>query len=284
MSRGTGEGHRPTPGRVGPDGRRLPGEVSRMLPQALVLVAVCLLPLLSVQGCGPASDSADAAAPSGWGSADSWVRPATGLPDPADFVSGVDNPYWPLPPGARWVYEGETADGLERIEVVVLDETRTVAGIECVVVRDTVSLDGELIEDTYDWYAQDKDGNVWYMGEDSKEYEGGQASSTAGSWEAGVDGALPGVKVWATPRVGDAPYYQEYYQGEAEDLGRDVALDGTASVAFGDYADLLVVEEWTPLEPEVVERKYYAAGVGTVKEEMTRGGSEVVELIQFVRP
>ena len=284
MSSGTGEGRRPTPRQVASGGRRLPGDVSRMLPRVLVLVAVCLLPLLSVQGCGPFSDSADANAPSGWGSADSWVKPATALPDPADFVSGVDNPYWPLTPGTRWVYEGETADGLERIEVVVLDETRTVAGIECVVVRDTVSLDGELIEDTYDWYAQDKDGNVWYMGEDSKEYEGGQASSTAGSWEAGVDGALPGVKVWATPRVGDAPYYQEYYQGEAEDLGRDVALDGTASVAFGDYADLLVVEEWTPLEPEVVERKYYAAGVGTVKEEMTRGGSEVVELIQFVRP
>jgi hypothetical protein len=159
-----------------------------------------------------------------------------------------------------------------------------VVGIECVVVRDTVSLDGELIEDTHDWYAQDKDGNVWYMGEDSKEYEGGQVTSTAGSWEAGVDGALPGIKVWATPLVGDAPYYQEYYEGEAEDLGRDVALDGTASVQFGDYTDLLVVEEWTPLEPEVVERKYYAAGVGTVKEEMARGGNEVVELIEFVLP
>lgn len=139
------------------------------------------------------------------------------------------------------------------VEVLILEETRIVAGIECTVVRDTVSLDGEIVEDTYDWYAQDNDGNVWYMGEDSKEYEGGEVVSTAGSWEAGVDGALPGVKVWAEPRIGGVPYYQEVYEGEAEDLARDLALGGRASVPFGDYTDLLVVEEWTRLEPGVIE-------------------------------
>ncbi len=170
---------------------------------------------------------------------------------------------------------------MERIEVIVLEETRTAAGIECVVVRDTVTLDAELIEDTYDWYAQDVDGNVWYMGEDSKEYENGLVSSTAGSWEAGVDGALPGIKVWAEPRVGGAPYYQEFYQGEAEDLGRDIRVDGTASVPFGEYTDLLVVEEWNALAPDTVELKYYAADIGVVMGEVTRGGSEVVELVSY---
>jgi len=237
------------------------------------------LALAAFAGC-----TTRAGAPSGWGPPDSWTVPTSADLDPADFVEGVDNPYWPLEPGTAWVYEAETPDGLERIEVRVLDEAKTIGGIECVVVRDTVTLDGALIEDTFDWYAQDTEGNVWYMGEDSREYEGGKVVSTAGSWEAGVDGALPGIKVWAEPRVGQAPYYQELYEGEAEDLGRDLATDGAATVPFGEYADLLVVEEWNKLAPEAVERKYYAEGVGVVMEETTRGGAEVVELIDFSRP
>ena len=226
----------------------------------------------------------DAAPPDGWGSPESWLVPTEVQLDPAEFVSGVDNPYWPLEPGTMWVYEAEVEDGTERIEVVVEEETRMVAGIECVVVRDTVSIDGALVEDTWDWYAQDTEGNVWYMGEDSTEYENGEAVSTAGSWEAGVDGALPGIKVWAEPRVGGEAYYQEVYRREAEDLGRDLATDGTASVAFGDYADLLVVEEWNKLAPDAVELKYYAEGIGVVMEETTRGGDEVVELVEFTMP
>ena len=243
-----------------------------------------LLALSALAGCASPNEPSAKEIPEGWGSPDSWVKPAEALPDPAEFATGVDNPYWPLVPGTKWIYESRTGDGTERIEVLVLEETRTIAGIDCTVVRDTVSIDGELVEDTYDWYAQDKDGNVWYMGEDSKEYEGGQVASTADSWEAGVDGALPGIKVWGEPHVGGAPYYQEVYEGEAEDLGRDIAADGTASVPFGEYTDVLVVEEWNKLAPQSVELKYYAVGVGTVKEEVTRGGSEVVELIDFFVP
>jgi len=251
---------------------------------AAILLVGALLTLSVAAACDSSEQPSSTDIPEGWGDPDSWVKPADSLPDPADFVAGVDNPYWPLVPGALWVYEAKTDEGAERIEVLVLDETRVVAGIECVVVRDAVSLDGELIEDTYDFYAQDNGDNVWYMGEDSKEYESGQVVSTAGSWEAGVDGALPGIKVWGTPHVGEAPYYQEFYGGDAEDLGRDIALDGTASVPFGEYSDLLVVEEWNKLAPETVERKYYAAGVGTVMEEVTRGGNEVVELVEFFAP
>lgn len=235
--------------------------------------------VLAVAGCG-----SSASAPDGWGPPEAWVVPTEGPLDPADFVPGVDNPFWPLVPGTTWVYETETEDGTERIEVVVLDETRTVAGIECVVVHDFVALASDLIEDTHDWYAQDKDGNVWYMGEDSKEFEGGQVTSTAGSWEAGVDGALPSIKVWAQPRIGGKPYYQEKYAGEAEDLARDLALDGRASVPVGDYADLLVVEEWNKLAPAAVELKYDAAGIGVVLEETTRGGGEIVQLVAYAAP
>lgn len=252
--------------------------------RAATLLVGSALVLCTLAACVSSGEPFAADIPDGWGSPDSWVKPAESLPDRANFVAGVDNPYWPLVPGTRWVYEAETDEGTERIDVRVLDETRVVAGIECVVVRDTVSLDGELIEDTFDWYAQDKAGNVWYMGEDSTEYEGGTVVSTAGSWEAGVDSALPGIKVWAEPHVGAAPYYQEFYEDEAEDLGRDLALDGTASVPFGEYSALLVVEEWNRLAPETVERKYYAIGVGTVMEEVTRGGSEVVKLVDFVLP
>lgn len=261
--------------------RTVPG--SRV--SACGLLAAALL-TMSLSGCAVfADDGPDVGrAPDGWGPAEDWVLPTTTPLDPVDFVKGVDNPYWPLVPGTTWIYEAQSAEGVERIEVVVLDETRVVAGIECVVVRDTVLLDGEVIEDTYDWYAQDADGNVWYMGEDVNNYEDGELVNHDGAWEAGVDGALPGIKVWAVPRVNLAPYYQEYHEGKAEDLGRDVSVNGEASVPFGEYRDLLVVEEWNALEPGVVERKYYAQGIGTVREEMARGGSEVVELVEFTTP
>jgi hypothetical protein len=192
----------------------------------------------------------------------------------------VDNPYFPLTPGTTRVYEGETEDGLERIEVVVTHDTREILHISCIVVRDTVSLDGELVEDTFDWYAQDNDGNVWYMGEDSKEYEDGEVVSTAGSWEAGVDGAQPGIIMQANPQVG-AAYRQEYYAGEAEDMAEVLSLTETASVPYGSFDALLMTKEWTPLEPGVAEQKYYAAGTGLVLEVMVEGGTGRVELIDL---
>jgi hypothetical protein len=198
---------------------------------------------------------------------------------PSDFVDGVDHPYFPLRPGSSWVYEG-TADGAsERIEVLVTPERRQVMGISAVVVRDTVTADGELVEDTFDWYAQDREGNVWYLGEATKEYEDGRVTSTDGSWEAGVDGALPGVVMPARPEVGDA-YRQEYYRGEAEDLAEVVRAGDRARVPFGEVGDLLVTKEWNPFEPRTIEEKSYARGVGLVLEVKTAGGEGRVELVE----
>lgn len=193
--------------------------------------------------------------------------------DPEDFVKGVTNPYFPLEPGSRWVYTTTTEEGTERNEVVVLEETRKVAGIEAVVVHDVVTVDGELAEDTLDWYAQDADGAVWYLGEDTKELEEGKVVSTSGSWEAGVDGARPGVVMQADPRPGPW-YWQEYYKGEAEDQGRVLSLTGTAKVPAGSFADLLVTEERSPLEPSIMARKYYRRGIGMVLDETVKGPRE----------
>ncbi len=198
--------------------------------------------------------------------------------DASKFVARIDNPYLPFKPGARWVYR--STDGKEQIEVEVLQETRMVMGIAATVVRDRVSEDGELIEDTFDWYAQDRDGNVWYLGEDTKEYKDGKVVSTHGAWEAGVDGARPGIIMLATPTIGKA-YRQEYYKGEAEDLA-EVARQGVKEkVAYGSFDDLLVIKEWTPLEPKIVEEKYFARGVGLVLEVKVKGETGRVELVSF---
>lgn len=201
--------------------------------------------------------------------------------DPADFVDVVDNVYMPLRPGVRWVYEGMEGGERERVEVVVTGERRRILGIDAVVVRDTVTSGGALVEDTFDWFAQDRAGNVWYLGEDSKEYENGEVVSTAGSWEAGVDGALPGIVMRASPSVGHA-YRQEYYRGEAEDLAEVVRTGEDVSVPAGDFSDVLVVREWNPLEPDVVEEKSYAPGVGLVLERKVKGGDGRAELVEHV--
>jgi len=191
--------------------------------------------------------------------------------DPADFVLGVNNTYFPLVPGTTFVYEGA-----EHVEVHVTNSTRTVMGVVCVVVRDMVSEDGAVVEDTYDWYAQDVHGNVWYFGEDSKEYEDGEMVSTAGSWEAGVGGARPGIVMLAHPHVG-LTYRQEYLKGEAEDMGTVLSLDAAVTVPAGTYSGALRTKDFTPLEPGVLEHKYYAPGVGLVLEEE---GTVRVELIE----
>ena len=199
--------------------------------------------------------------------------------DPASFVDVIDNPYLPLSVGSRWVYEGESDGEVERIEVVVTGDRKEVMGISAFVIRDTVSVGGEVVEDTLDWFAQDADGNVWYLGEESKDYEDGEVVSTKGSWEAGVDGALPGIVMPAEPAVGDA-YRQEFYAGEAEDMMEILEVGTSVEVPAGNYDDVLVTEDWNPLEPDVVENKYYARGVGVVREEKV-GGGEAAELVEF---
>jgi hypothetical protein len=241
------------------------------------VVAGLALAGLGGAACGGGGDTTSAEAP-----ATSVIDPGDGghySPDidPASFVASVDNPYLPLAPGARWVYDGSSDGEPEHTEVVVTDQRRDVMGISAVVVRDTVSVRGEVVEDTYDWYAQDRDGNVWYLGEDSKEYENGQVTSTSGSWEAGVAGALPGIVMPAHPRAGQA-YRQEFYPGEAEDMAEVTDVGAVKTIARGEYRDVVVIKEWNPLEPEVIERKYYAPGIGVIAEETVAGGDDHAEL------
>jgi hypothetical protein len=200
--------------------------------------------------------------------------------DPVDFTSEIDNPWMPLRVGSRWVYRETDQDGAERrVEVTVLEETREVMGVETRVVHDVVTEDGEVVEDTYDWYAQDADGNVWYFGEDTKELSGGKASS-AGSWEAGVDGAQPGILVPAEPEVG-MTYRQEYYEGEAEDAAEVLSLDEKVEVRSGTFDGVLMTKDYTPLEPDILEHKFYARGVGLVLALAISGGSDREELVEF---
>ncbi len=200
---------------------------------------------------------------------------------PEDFVAGVDNPYFPLVPGSKYLYEGQTDEGMERVEVTVLDETRSVMGVDAVVVRDVVYLDGVLVEDTLDWFAQDKDGNVWYLGEAVQNYENGQLKDSAGSWEAGVDGALPGIIMWADPAARlNETYRQEYYRGHAEDMARALSASESVTTPFGGFSAVVQTEDYTPLEPGLREHKFYAAGVGLVKSVNLNTGEEIL-LVAF---
>jgi hypothetical protein len=204
--------------------------------------------------------------------------------DPTKFTSVVDNPYLPKLPRTRWVYRSTAASGdVEIITVEVLDERRVVMGVETIVVHDRVETeDGELIEDTYDWFAQDGAGNVWYFGEDTTAYHDG-VPTTAGAWEAGIDGALPGIVMQAAPKVTGIGYRQEFFAGEAEDMGQVIAASGKAAVPAGTFDDVIVTRDWTPLEPDTVEEKTYARNVGFVYETKPLGPDtgEIVELIEF---
>ena len=163
--------------------------------------------------------------------------------------------------------------------MVVTDRTRIIMGVTCVEVRDTVRVDGQLKEDTLDWYAQHLDATVWYFGEDTKEYEDGKVTTTKGSWVAGVDGALPGIVMPARPQVGDR-YRQEYFPGEAEDMADVLSVAERATVPAGSYDGVLKTKDYTPLEPDVLEHKYYARGVGPVLTVDVAGGEARDELVR----
>jgi hypothetical protein len=180
-------------------------------------------------------------------------------------VGDVSNPYLPLPPGTRWVYVGRGAERGERNVVRVLHRTRVIEGIKATVVHDVVREGGEPVEDTYDWYAQDRLGNVWYLGERTRELEDGQVVSREGSWEAGAGDGRPGIAMPAAAEPGTR-YRQEFDPGNAEDQAQ-VALHGRqVRVPFGRVDRVRVTDESTPLEPRVDEMKFYAPGVGVVME------------------
>jgi hypothetical protein len=184
--------------------------------------------------------------------------------DPDNFVHDVDNRFFPLVPGTRYVYVGEEDGERETNVTLVTHDRKNILGIRAIVVLDRVIVDGELKEKTFDWYAQDKQGNVWYLGEDTKEYEDGKVVSTEGSWEAGVDGAEAGIIMPADPQVG-MHYRQEFFVGEAEDEARVTGVGAEVTVPFGSFQGCIRTVEWTRLEPGIKEAKFYCRDVGFVK-------------------
>ena len=206
--------------------------------------------------------------------------------DPRDFTTRITNPWWPMRPGARWVYRETAPDGTaQKVVVTVLIRTKLIAnGVRARVVHDVVTEDGELVEVTDDWYAQDRCGSVWYLGEATTEYENGKPVSTSGSFEAGVDGAQPGVIMPAKPRPG-LRYRQEYYEGEAEDRAEIVSLREQVEVPYGHFrrGRVLMTRDLNPLEPKVLEYKFYARGIGPVLAVGVSGGADREELVRYTR-
>jgi hypothetical protein len=255
------------------------GEAVRLSLSRLT-VPLALLALLA----GACSSSSGGGSPSPTSSprSASSLAPVHGtyLPsiDPANFVQTIDNPYWPLEPGTTYTYDGVRGTTPQTDVEIVTHQTKVILGITSTVVRDTVSEHGAPVERTFDWYAQDKEGNVWYMGEDSFELKDGRFVKASDSWKSGVDGAQPGIIMPASPQPGEA-YRQEYYPpGEALDEARVLNMNGSVRVPYGSYNGLLVTSERSPLEPQT-EQKYYALGLGEVEERVVQGHHEVFRLV-----
>lgn len=199
------------------------------------------------------------------------------MPRPDHFAARIDNPFYPLPAGATWQYRGNSPDGVEEVTVTVTPDTRPVDGVTATVVRDRSTIDGRLEEDTFDWFAQDDRGNVWYLGEDTTAYAEDGSTSTEGSWEAGVHGARGGIVMPARPSTGDR-YQQEHLTGVAEDRAEIQTLDAAGKVPWGAFHHAILTRDTTPLEPDNTEHKYYVRGVGDVLEQE---GDERLELVSF---
>ncbi|TMK67876.1 MAG: hypothetical protein E6G60_00100 [Actinobacteria bacterium] len=243
-----------------------------MNQRRIAAIVVGVLLATGLVGLSPAA-GANAAAP---------ARYAPKI-DPRDFGGAVDNPWFPLVPGTRWTYAVKTAHGTEANTVEVTHETREILGVTSVVVHDVVRVGDRVTEETFDWYAQDRRGNVWYFGEDTKEFAKNGKVSTEGSWESGVDNAYPGIIMKAKPRPG-VTYREEYYRGHAEDTARVLGVHAAVKVRAGSYRDAVKTQELTRLEPKIVEHKYYARGVGIVLEVLVKGGVERAELTDYSTP
>jgi hypothetical protein len=243
-------------------------------------VTATLLPALLV-ACGGGSDK-----PSSAGSATN-TFPQASEPanlNPANFTTQIDNPYFPLPAGAQWHIRVTNQEGLVQQQVItVTDRTKKMGdGVTARVVHDVVSEGGRPVEVTEDWYAQDKDGNVWYFGEDTAEIKPNGERDTSGSFEAGVNGADAGIAMLAHPNPGQT-YREEYYAGHAEDRSRVLALDQQAEVPFGHFRNVILTEDYSPVEPNVLELKFYAPGIGQVLAQTVSGGSEREELLSYAK-
>ncbi len=277
----------------GPDKR-----FGRKRPLATALLVVCLSAALLTSACGAnatsGKDKNHGTPGGGANSAAAESGSQGGLPqgsepvklDPADFSTNIDNPYWPMSPGSKWVYHETDTKGTNlKVVVEVTNETKMIAdGIEARVVRDTATENGQLKEQTDDWYAQDKAGNIWYLGEATAEYENGKVATRAGSFEAGVDGAQPGIAMSAEPEPG-LSYRQEYYKGEAEDRAAVITTGKEqVQVPFGYFSrDVLMTRDLVPTEPKVQELKFYAPNVGPVLSVHTDGDGGRAELVSYSR-
>ena len=248
------------------------------------MIALALVAVLA-GGCGSSGGKHRAATTPRPGSA-STLAPERGryAPsiDPANFVASIDNRYWPLKPGTAFHYRGVRGTTQQTDDEVVTRRTVRILGITCTVVLDTVSEHGHAIERTLDFYAQDKQGNVWYLGEDSFELQHGRFVKASDSWRSGVDGAKPGIIMPANPKPGDS-YRQEYYPpGEALDEARVLGIRGPVQVPYGTFGRALVTSEFSPLEPQT-EEKYYVAGVGEILERVVKGHREEFRLVSVTQ-
>ena len=223
---------------------------------------------------GVASSSGAASAPPPWALHGAYAPRI----DPANFVARVDNRYFPLEPGTAFHYLGYSGTTPQTDDMVVTRHTKRILGIRCTVVRDTVSEHGKPVERTFDWYAQDTHGNVWYMGEDSLELKNGRFVRADDSWQSGVHGGKPGIIMEGHPQAGDV-YRQEYYPpGGALDQAHVLGTRASLTVPSGTYTRPLVTVEWSPVEPQL-ERKDYAAGTGEIQEQVTQGAHERFQLV-----
>jgi hypothetical protein len=259
-----------------------------MRKTTMAVVAALLIGTAAAPACGGGGSSSGTQAAGGGTTmtvSTTTSLPADGKPfaiDPSEFTTEIDNPYWPMKPGSQWIFRETDAEGsVSRVVVTVLDKTKMIAnGVEARIVHDQVSEGGQVKEDTYDWYAQDAAGNLWYLGEDTTEYENGKPKTKEGSWEAGVDCALPGIIMPADPQVG-MTYREEYYKGHAEDGASIISTDALAKVPYGRFEHGVQTRNFSGIEPNVIEEKIYAQGVGVVLEITVSGGSDRDELLSY---
>jgi hypothetical protein len=260
--------------------------VTRVPTKMIVAAFGVLGAAFAITGCGGDGKSSNGNGSAAAASATTTLPQGSESVDlnPADFSIDIDNPYWPMSQGSRWVYsETDTTGANQKVVIEVTGKTKMIAnGIEARVIRDTVTENGTAVEITEDWYAQDADGNIWYLGEYVSNYENGKVANHTGSFEAGVDGAQAGVAMPANPEPG-MTYRQEYYQGEAEDKGAVITVgEEQVEVPFGYFnKDVLMTRDLVPTEPKVQELKFYAPGVGPLLSVHTDGAGGRAVLVSF---
>jgi hypothetical protein len=244
---------------------------------ALVLAGVAAVAAAAIGTAVPAGAAGSRTIKSGAGPG--WPKTL----HPSDFVDRVDNPWFPLKPGSKWRYRGREGHSRFADKMRVTHRTKRIEGVRTTVVHDVVLKHGKPREVTNDWYAQDRHRNVWYFGENTRELDRhGHVTSREGTWKAGRDGARPGVLFPGHPRVGQQAR-QEYYKGHAEDHFKILDIDARVSTPYVSTHHAVRTKEWTPLEPNVIDNKYYVRRVGDVKEKTVKGPTERLHLVSFHR-